>query len=153
MSLFLRPVWHEDWQVKVAKRQWKLCEPERNVCMASWLFKFIYSADRPREISAKLTAVLFIRSIPTVIICVADPVPWDTQVIITSKERRRAGSGRVGGAVLLITAIHTIIVLVTAPVGRDALSSVATGECWWCTGIVYNRNEGVMKTCKWVLTL
>lgn len=73
-------------------------------------------------------AVLLIRSIPTIVICVTDPVPRDAVVIITGEVRCGAGSVFLGGAVLLITVIHTVHVPVTAPVCRDARSSVGTGE-------------------------
>lgn len=94
----------------------------------------------------KLTAVLFIRSITTVIVCVTEPVPWDTAVIVTGIGGFRAGSRWPGGAVLFIAAIHTVIVSVTAPVSRDTLSSVDTGECPRGTGVICKSSQPVIGT-------
>lgn len=65
-------------------------------------------------------------------------------MIIAGEEGCRAGNGCLGGAVLLVTAIHAVGLLVTLPVCGDALS-VATGEGGRCTGIIYNENKLVTK--------
>lgn len=98
-------------------------------------------ADQPTESSSKLTTVLFIWSVRTIIVCVTDPVSWDAQVIVAGEGGGWASRNCTCGAILLITAIYAVIVFVTAPLNGDALSTADTGESPGRARIIYKQPQ------------
>lgn len=83
-----------------------------------------------------LTAVHFIGPVPAVIVCVTEPVCWDTVAIGTGVLVGWAGGGTMGGTVLFITRIETVIVPITVPATGDTLTT-STGKGSWGAGSVW----------------
>lgn len=81
----------------------------------------------------KLTAVLFIRAITTVILTITHPIFGDASIVITGKVGSWTGGWDTGGTVNFVWAISTVIMAVTAPAGVYALLVVA-GESIWRAG-------------------
>lgn len=80
-----------------------------------------------------LTAVVFIRTITTVVVTITHPCFRDTPVVITGKVAGGTGGGETSGTVNFIRTVTAVVHAITAPTGKDAVL-VAAGERSWRTG-------------------
>lgn len=84
-------------------------------------------------VSDRLTAVVLIRPIATVIVTIAHPYFGNTPVVIACKVVGSTGGREPSGAINFVRTIATIVHAVTAPAGQNAVLVVA-GECPWRAG-------------------
>ena len=85
----------------------------------------------------KLTAIVFIRAIATVVVTITHPCFRDAPVVITGKVVSPTGGRDTSGTVNFIRTISTVVYAITVPAGVYAVLVVAgeserwTGCSWW----------------------